>query len=247
VALGASNLTRGFETVVRVSIERWGGALDVLAALGHGRSYGLRSRLLVRALPSILECALWEDLAAGPTQPTRGLITDVGNDVLYGVGPQQILEWVDTCAQRLQQAGAELVITGLPLASIDRVGPARFLAFRSVLVPSCRLSLAEVRARSRELGAGLAQIASARGAVYRPLPGAWYGIDPIHIKPALWAASWREILLAGDAVCGPPPAIRPLAWARLYAARPARRWLFGIEQRQPQPSLRLGDTRIGLY
>src|SRR6185503_2179811 len=175
------------------------------------------------------------------------LITDVGNDVLYGVGPDQILSWVDTCAERLRQAGADLVITGLPLASIEELGTARFLAFRSLFVPSCRLGLAEVRARSREVSAGLQQIAASHGGRFRELPGEWYGIDPIHVRPRLWSAAWRDILLAGATSDEPPPHVSPLLWARLYAVRPSQRWMFGIEQRQAQPALRLGDTSIGLY
>jgi hypothetical protein len=40
VALGASNLTRGFQTIVSTARLVWGPDVEVLAALGHGRSYG---------------------------------------------------------------------------------------------------------------------------------------------------------------------------------------------------------------
>ena len=50
VALGASNLTRGFATVVSSAQSAWGTRVEVMAALGHGRSYGARSQLVFRAL-----------------------------------------------------------------------------------------------------------------------------------------------------------------------------------------------------
>ena len=54
VALGASNLTRGFQTLVSTARGAWGPYVEVLAALGHGRSYGAPSRLVFRTLPGIL-------------------------------------------------------------------------------------------------------------------------------------------------------------------------------------------------
>ena len=58
VALGASNLTRGFRTVVSAARAAWGPEVQVLAALGHGRSYGAPSRVPFRTLPGILESGL---------------------------------------------------------------------------------------------------------------------------------------------------------------------------------------------
>jgi hypothetical protein len=91
VALGASNLTRGFHEVVSASRAAWGPDVQILAALGHGRSYGARSRLLTRRLPGILDSGLWPALEAMPAVPTRALVTDVGNDILYGYPPAQTL------------------------------------------------------------------------------------------------------------------------------------------------------------
>ena len=45
--------------------------LEIFAADGHGRSYGMASRVLGRELPGILECRLWETLASRPAAPPR--------------------------------------------------------------------------------------------------------------------------------------------------------------------------------
>src|SRR5947207_14876376 len=84
VALGASNLTRGLRIVVSTARQTWGPDIEIFGALGHGRSYGADSRVFVRRLPGILQSGLWRDLAARPPVPTRALVTDVGNDILYG-------------------------------------------------------------------------------------------------------------------------------------------------------------------
>ena len=44
IALGASNLTRGFRTVVSAARAAWGPEIQLLASLGHGRSYDAPSR-----------------------------------------------------------------------------------------------------------------------------------------------------------------------------------------------------------
>jgi hypothetical protein len=139
VALGASNLTRGFETVVSTSRAAWGPNVEVVAALGHGRSYGAHSRVLIRTLPGILESGLWSHLETLSRVPTRALVTDVGNDIMYGFSAQQTLTWVAEAVKRLRKVTDDIVLTDLPIAGIRRLSQAKYLFFRSTLFPSCRL------------------------------------------------------------------------------------------------------------
>jgi hypothetical protein len=246
VALGASNLTRGFKTVVSTARNAWGRDVEVLAALGHGRSYGAASSLLFRRLPGILQSGLWQQLGSLPPVPTRALVTDVGNDILYGFSAECTLAWVEDAVRRLQQATRDIVVTDLPITSIRRLSEARFLIFRSVLVPSCRLSLAQVVDRAEQVNAGLATLSAVREARLFHLDPAWYGLDPIHIRPSLWQSAWTQILGAPSvAHRGESPLLEGL---RLYFMRPERRWLFGAEQYTQQRGAPLaGGGRVWLY
>ncbi len=246
VALGASNLTRGFQTVVSTARAAWGPGVEVLAALGHGRSYGARSQLLFRTLPGILESGLWSELESRPRVATRGLITDVGNDLLYGFSAEQTLGWVEEALGRLSRVTQDIVLTDLPLASIRGLSSLKFLAFRSILVPSCRLSLAQVLERAELLNTGLAKLSAARGAKFFRLDPAWYGFDPIHVRPALWRPAWQQILGAHpQASSNGAPTVESL---RLYFMRPERRWVFGIEQFTRQSGVTLpSGGRVWLY
>ncbi|MCA9267996.1 MAG: hypothetical protein KDA41_05970, partial [Planctomycetales bacterium] len=118
VLLGASNLARGVVSAVDAARAVWGEPLDVMAALGHGRSYGRKSCVLGRSLTGVAQCALWDELAARPRLPTAAVVTDVGNDILYGVSNKKILDWVARCLSRLASADARVVLTGLPIASL---------------------------------------------------------------------------------------------------------------------------------
>lgn len=249
VALGASNLTRGFHSVVSTALALFGPQLEVLAALGHGRSYGMSSNILGRTLPGILQCGLWRAIESLPPAPTRALITDVGNDILYGAPVTEILGWVEDCSERLQRTGAELVMTDLPLASLRRLSRPRFLAFRSVLVPRCRLSLRQAVDAAEAAVEGLAGLASRRGATFFRLRPEWYGLDPIHIRPACWARAWSAIVRGGDAAdaSSPPTGAAAPGPLRLYLLAPERRRLFGFEQVAPQPCLRRDGLTLSLY
>lgn len=247
VALGASNLTLGLASALATARAAWGSEVEVLAALGYGRSYGAPSTIAIRTLPGILQSDLWRDLKALPEAAAEGLITDVGNDILYGATPEQILAWVKEAAERLLDHCQSLTITGLPAARMRHVSPASFLLFRTIYFPPCRLSRAEVFARVDEVNRGLVDLATARGFRLVPLREDWYGFDPIHFRPAVWACAWREILV-GDLKAAPSSRFSAREFAHLHAMRPARRVLLGREYRAPQNGRRLAlGGRLWVY
>jgi len=246
VALGASNLTRGFHTIVSAARSAWGAEVQILAALGHGRSYGAFSRVAFRTLPGILQSGLWRTLESLPPAHTRALITDVGNDILYGHSDEQILAWVDEAVCRLQSHTSDIVLTDLPLASIQRLSSRKFLIFRTMLFPFSHLSLTEVVRKVEQLNALLAGLAVARSLKFFQLNPSWYGVDPIHIRPALWRPAWREILDAHDG--GNASGGSLLEGLKLYFMAPERRRLFGMEQFTPQTGIAMPrGARVWLY
>jgi hypothetical protein len=245
VALGASNLACGFRTVLSAARAAWGPEVQVLAALGYGRSYGAPSRVLIRKLPGILESGLFPARDALPGLPTRPLVADVDNDILYGVSAEQILAWIDETLGRLQRVTRDIILTDLPLAAIRRLSPARFLLFRSILFPSCRLSLGHVLEVAGRVNAGLVELATARGVRWFRLDPAWYGLDPIHIRPASWRSAWPAILEARVPVNGSGSWLEGLTLCRM---RPERRWLLGVPQFTPQSGVALPmGGRVWLY
>jgi hypothetical protein len=245
VALGASNLARGFRTVVATARTAWGPEVEVLAALGHGRSYGAPSRMLVRTLPGILASGLWRTLESLPELPTRALVADVGNDILYGVPAERILTWVEEAIGRLQRVTRDIVLTDLPIASIRRLSRARFLVFRSILFPLCRLSMGRVLEIAERVNAGLGELSTARGVRLFRLDPAWYGLDPIHIRRSWRRSAWRELLAARAAGDGSSSLLEALT---LRLMPPERRWLLGVEQFTPQSGVALpSGGRVWLF
>lgn len=244
VLLGASNLRMGFPQAL--SRLRGAGPVEVLAALGHGRSYGTWSSLAwVRRLPGIVQCGLWEELERRPLLPTVALVTDVGNDLLYGAPVPVIAGWVGTCLERLAKRKAELVVGLLPLASLEKVSPVRYHLVRQILFPGRRAApWSAMLDRARELNERLRGLGLEHGArLVEPSPS-WYGIDPIHVRRSMRSQAWDEILRHPLL----PREGQPVGGGRLPLFGAAELRLFGVPLRNPQPVCRLKDgSTVALY
>lgn len=218
----------------------------MFAALGHGRSFGAPSKVGFRTLPGILESGLWAALQSSPEVPTRALVTDVGNDILYGFSAGQILTWVGEAINRLQRITNDIVLTNLPLVTIRKLSETKFLIFRSILFPSSRLLFSNVLEAVERVDAGLRELSAVQGIRLFRLDPAWYGFDPIHVRRSLWRLAWREILGACSEEVGGGGSF--LEGLRLRLMPPERRWLFGVEQFTPQSGRRLPlGGRVWLY
>jgi hypothetical protein len=251
LALGASNLARGILPLLDAQRTAVEGPIEAIAALGHGRSYGIESSLFGRRLTGIDGCGLWESLAALPPAPTMALLMDVGNDILYGVSTTQILDWVDRALHRLANADRRIV-TGLPLATIRTLGPRRFVFVRSILWPACRLSLPRVLELAERIHAGLGDLAQRHAAEFCELPATWYGFDPVHVRRRHWPHAARTILgvpMAQHLPSAPLASLDgPLARLRLLGTAPAERRWFAWTQRRAQPARRWAcGTTLSLW
>lgn len=252
ILLGASNVTLAFPRLWRGLRRAASEPIEVFAAHGHGRSFGNWSRVGPRALPGIVSCGLWDDLAAqsAGAQPPRAIVTDIGNDLLYGIEPDLIAEWIATCLARLTAMSARIVMTQLPLVSAMRLGRTRFQFFRSLLFPSSDLSFEDLRPLAERLNQHLLDLGRQYRVETLEPRGHWYGFDPIHIRRRHRHQAWQELLASWfDApTLTNFQAASPTESLRLWNQRPsARRW-FRTQQTTTQPSLQDSDgSTLWLY
>ena len=246
IVLGASNVSRGLARLAAIVHQRAHGPVDLVVAAGHGRSYGVNSRVALRRLPSILGSGLWRALDRDAAARPVALLTDIGNDLLYGFPARLVADWVGECLRRLSDLGARTAITRLPLASVAAVGPARYRAFRAVFVPGCRLSLAAVREATAELDARIAALAGEHAATLLEQPGDWYGLDAIHLRRRHLDALWHT---ACDAWHLPAASARTAwrDWAMLGSHAAEVRSLARRIRYTPQPVVSRDKLRLWLY
>ena len=251
IVLGASNVARGIGTIVDVAREQFGSPLEILAAMGHGRSYGLTTSIPFRTLPSILDCGLWRTLAARPAMPAWTIVTDVGNDLIYGCRPDQVTRWLDEAVQRLREQSVRLLLTGLPLTSVQRVGTLRFHAFRNALFPKSTLQLDDAQRYALELDVAVQQLAARQGAEYLAPQAQWYGFDPIHIRVSVQRDAWRAIFFAltQKNISSSPGLHSPWReWLRMMMVRPQQSRVFFRAREVAQPAVVLRDgTSISFF
>jgi hypothetical protein len=247
VLLGASNVTLSFQIVTRLIRAGFDGRLDVRAAVGHGRSYGAWSSVAIRSLPGIVECGLWNSLRDAEPARTYALLTDVGNDLMYGSSPRQIGHWVETCLNRLCESGTHIIVTRLPLASAANLSAWRYHLVRTSFFPTHPpISWKEMLRRAQELDERLAAAAAhCKAAVIVP-PPEWYGFDPIHIRWTHRAQAWAHILSAWPGWRRPAGQIKARGLS-LMGRRPERLRLLGYEAGTPQPVVVRPDATLSLF
>jgi len=251
VVLGASNVSRGLARLVAAVRTRSPRPAHLFVAAGHGRSYGANSRVGMRRLPSILWCGLWRALdreAVAASGPLRAVITDVGNDLLYGFSVEQTAAWVRQAAGRLAAHDATLAITRLPLEGIASVGTVRYRLLRTLYVPGCPLSLDQLQDAAARLDTALVAIAREFGSTIIEQPGAWYGLDAIHVRRRSLDALWSEVCDAWELPSG---AARPRAtlndWAAVGRRAAEVRMLAGRMRFTRQPVIDRDRLRLSLY
>jgi hypothetical protein len=241
IVLGASNAARGGLALLDAMRARAGGPVDVHAALGRGRSYGLASRLFGRGLGSIAKSAVWSATAPSDRERTRALLMDVGNDLFYGVAAVEVLTWVELCLQQLSPRAAEVAVVGIPLERLHRLRPWQFDLYRRVVVPSCRLAYDEGLLQAQELQAGLAALADRFAARFVPVEDAWYGLDPIHVRRGSWPSAAAQLVDAGPRQPPVPRLDGSVARLNWFMAAPHERTWWGRPQRRVQPARRFAD------
>lgn len=251
VLLGASNLTLSLPLAIQQIQHCCGGPSEVLAAVGHGRSYGQSSQVLIRELPGIIESGLWSQLDSWCARPTYALLTDIGNDILYGYQPAQILQWITWCIDQLQRQSASIVVTNLPITSIESLSEWRYQFFRNVFYPFCQLSRREVIECAHAVHQGLIELAARKHYVLCEQDPAWMSPDGIHYAFGSRKRLYQHICKHFNEVHElASRAERKQTYFSSWQQRPqfAYKKMWGKERLCPQPSGLLADnTVVSLY
>ncbi|MBM80917.1 MAG: hypothetical protein CMJ78_10025 [Planctomycetaceae bacterium] len=243
VVLGASNATISLPLIAH-SLRSSLPYADIFTAVGHGRSYGIWSNVLYRSLPGITECNLWDELEEdNEPSTTVALITDIGNDLLYGVSTEQTLAWVADCVERLKKQNSQTVITLLPFDSLRNLSRARFMATRTLFFPRSEFGYDGFLDRVAAINETLTSWSDESVRVVEAR-SEWYGFDPIHIRPKQRVNAWGEILSNWHLGEEKIQMVRPGWGARRSIRRCqfARRRFLGREQSFAQPMLEWSGT-----
>ncbi len=250
VLLGASNLSRGFPVAVATAQHAFDGRSAFYVAKGHGRSYGKESRCFGKKIPGIFSCGIWRALQQEKSMPIVAFLTDIGNDLAYEVPVETVVEWVESCLERLLARSARVVLCDLPLERLRRLSATQYRCFRALFFPGCRLGLSEMLNRAESLSIKLRFLAQSREIPLFTGRNEWYGFDPIHVRrsyyPVMWEQLFRLVTDAGS--CSSPNRCSFRGAWYLRRLRPEKWSVFSRERSVTQPAglLRDGST-ISMY
>ena len=195
VLLGASNLSRGcFAFVRHIKTCLYPRKVEVLIASGPGRAYHASGGLLNVSYPPICTSDIFE---AAHSKSESGyqvvaLVTDIGNDIMYSVSAEQVIETIQQVFARLKSMNAEIYYTTLPAAFEKGVHPLWFYFLRSILLPFSRVSYDEAVAGIVKVNRFLKESGGTYGHMV-PDMDRYLGFDEIHYGWLRAHSAWSHI------------------------------------------------------
>jgi len=212
VLLGASNLARGYTALTHYLESNLAPQpAAFLAAFGPGRGYGAWGGLLNISYPPIVESPLFEKARRKAEKGSRvvALVTDIGNDLLYGLDADGLIAVVQTVFDRLAAVNARVYATTLPVFFEQEVPPMIYYPIRTLLYPKSRVTREQAVDGVRRVNAYLKKIPDDRVQVLPPMD-AYLGWDHVHFGLARAGEVWNQVgqtMLAGLG-CRPRSGIR---------------------------------------
>ncbi len=248
VVLGASNLVLGWQALTGSLRQMTTAPINLNVALGMGRSYVKTSAFWFRRLPAISQCGLWDQLPRDSANAPLVLITDLGNDIVYLFPPDQIAASVRQCIRQILdwRSDAKIVMTGLPLASLTRIGKLQFQIAKTIMFPGCSLSRTSILERSLSLDQLVRQLAAEfKIPLVEPEPH-WYGFDAIHVVPKFREAAFQKYFAAFELAI-PARDSRTSAKLRIDLPTAAARTVFGRNRIVAQPVFRSSEIVVSAW
>ena len=118
VLLGASNLARGHQALAQCLLQSiYPQPVEFLFALGPGRGYRASGGILYHHYPSVETTRVLSRARSIAKDGGRlvALVTDIGNDIMYGVPGNELIACLDSIFQTLREMHVSIFVT--PISS----------------------------------------------------------------------------------------------------------------------------------
>ena len=195
VLLGASNLARGYCALTQHLSKGISGA-EFLNALGPGRGYYARGGLLNLSYTPIGECQIMEQAKVYAKRGFRVtvLLTDIGNDIMYGVPDQLLIECVDTLIEKSLQLNAEVFVTSIHVNVYKDFGKISFKLLRAIFYPNSLVTIDKANSVVKKMNHYLKEKSSQNERVHLISElGTFCGVDKIHYSLFKSHIVWSRI------------------------------------------------------
>ena len=198
--MGASNLARGYSMLTRHISSCFGkDKTEFLNALGPGRGFCARGGMFNFTYPPIQDCRILEVAEKKPCDTRAVLITDIGNDLMYGVSADTLIESLDQLIDRALHWDAEIFLTSIHVNLKKDVSQTTFFILKSFFYPGSSITYEETDLFIIKVNSYLEEKAGQNERVHL-ISGmeSFAGADKIHYSLLQTHSAWEKI---ADEIC----------------------------------------------
>lgn len=200
VLLGASNLARGYSALTRhFSKSIAPTPVKFINALGPGRGYCAWGGLFNFKYSPISECRVLASVSARQGQRLAMLITDIGNDIMYGVPAQSLIDSLDTLIEKSLTLNAEVFMTSIHVDVAQDLRKTSFKLLKLIFYPKSPVTFEQADSAVKQVNRYLEEKSQKNQHIHLVGGlGAFCGLDKIHyslLKSNLaWSCIANEML-----------------------------------------------------
>jgi hypothetical protein len=208
VLLGASNLARGYSALKR-HISKNISASEFLNALGPGRGYCTRGGLFNFTYSPIGECSVMKfaEIYAERGFRITVLLTDIGNDIMYGVPESSLIESLNILIEKSLQMNAEVFLTSIHVNVSKDMGKTSFKLIKSIFYLNSPVTFDQAESAVKKLNYYLVEKSLQNERVHLVSGlGAFCGLDKIHYGFFKSHLAWSRVVNAMLLELGVKPA-----------------------------------------
>jgi hypothetical protein len=139
VLMGASNLARGYSALADCLVRCLAPEpVEILHAMGPGRGYCAEGGIFNIRYPAIGASGILDSISAQTAPPRRiiALITDIGNDIMYGVPVSEITACLSALLKQFSALDADVFLQPIPIDLSEDVSKNQFRILRSIFYPN---------------------------------------------------------------------------------------------------------------
>ena len=195
IFLGASNLARSFHGL-KYCIERciFPRPASFVHAMGPGRGYVSRGGILNAIYSPILNCGILEAVRNKKIkdQSVVALITDIGNDIMYGVSSEKIINGLQYLLNALGEFKTNIFITSIPVDLENDISELHFHIIRQIYFPKSPVKYSQASNNIKAINKFILQSSNKKITVINDMKQ-FCGIDKIHYSIFKSQSAWSHV------------------------------------------------------
>ena len=212
VLLGASNLARSFyglkNCIKRCLLPR---SSYFIHAMGPGRGYISQGGILNATYPPITNCGILEAVRniRKPNQKVIALITDIGNDIMYGIPPDEIIGGLQYIFDALNEIETNIFITPISVNLKNDISEFYFRILRQIFFPKSKAKYPQTLEAIEDINKFINQSSNEKIVVISDMEQ-FCGLDKIHYSVLKSHLAWSYLAnkLTDSLEVSTPPKIK---------------------------------------